>query len=95
MELTVHLVARGAARAAAWYAEAFGAEERGRVEVPDGRLMQVELSFGGATVMLADAFWGERYGQLVDPFGHRWGLAQRLRDVPHEEIQTAAAQLFA
>ena len=43
---------------------------------------------------LADAFWGERYGQITDPFGHRWGLAQHLRDVPHEEVARAAAALF-
>ena len=43
---------------------------------------------------LADAFWGERHGQLTDPFGHRWDIAQRLRDVPHDEIVAAAAQAF-
>jgi PhnB protein len=43
---------------------------------------------------LADVFWGERYGQIVDPFGHRWGLAQHLRDVPPDEIQRAVDELF-
>jgi len=43
---------------------------------------------------LSDVFWGERYGQIVDPFGHRWGLAQHLRDVPRDEIQRAATELF-
>lgn len=43
---------------------------------------------------LQDAFWGERHGQIVDPFGHRWGLAQRLRDVSPEEIAREAAKLF-
>jgi PhnB protein len=31
---------------------------------------------------LADAFRGERHGQLTDPFGQRWNVAQRLRDSP-------------
>ena len=44
---------------------------------------------------LADAFWGERHGQLGDPFGHRWNIAQHLRDVPHEEVVAAAARAFA
>ena len=139
--ITPHLVVRGAARAAAWYVEALGADERGRIEVPGGKLMQLELRFGNATVMLADefeelgvlsplsiggtatvlhlstddvdalwqravgagaevrqplsdTFWGERYGQITDPFGHRWGLAQRVRDVPEEEIAAAARALF-
>jgi PhnB protein len=43
---------------------------------------------------LADAFWGERHGQLADPFGHRWNIAQRIRDVPHDEIVAAAAEIF-
>jgi len=43
---------------------------------------------------LADQFWGERHGQLTDPFGHRWNVAQRIRDVPPEEVAAAAAQIF-
>ena len=50
----------------------------------------------GAEVLhpLGDSFWGERHGQLLDPYGHKWGLAQRVRDVPHEEIVAAAAAMF-
>jgi PhnB protein len=139
--ITPHLVVRDAACAAEWYSSVFGAEERGRLEVPGGKLMQLELWFGETQVMLADefpdlgvlsplslggtatvlhlstvdadavwrraldigaevrqplhdAFWGERYGQLTDPFGHRWGIAQRIRDVPREELVRAAAEAF-
>jgi PhnB protein len=51
---------------------------------------------GGATVTrdLADAFWGEREGQVTDPFGHRWGLTQHVRDVGLEEMTTIAAHVF-
>jgi PhnB protein len=50
----------------------------------------------GAEVLhpLQDAFWGDRHGQLVDPFGHRWGLAKHVRDVPPEEVARAAAAAF-
>jgi PhnB protein len=50
----------------------------------------------GAEVLhpLEDAFWGERHGQITDPFGHRWGLAQHIRDVPHDEVVRAAAKAF-
>jgi PhnB protein len=50
----------------------------------------------GATVVheLAEQFWGERHGQLTDPFGHRWNIAQHVRDVPPEEIAAAAAVAF-
>ncbi len=44
---------------------------------------------------IADQFWGERHGQLTDPFGHRWNIAQHLRDVPADEIAAAAAGMFA
>jgi PhnB protein len=50
----------------------------------------------GAEVLhpLEDAFWGDRHGQITDPFGHRWGLAQHIRDVPHDEVVSAAAKAF-
>lgn len=44
---------------------------------------------------LQDSFWGERHGQVIDPFGHRWGLAQHLYDVPPEELLRAAQEMFA
>ena len=44
---------------------------------------------------LQDSFWGERHGQVIDPFGHRWGLAQHLRDVSREELVRAAHEMFA
>jgi PhnB protein len=43
---------------------------------------------------LADAFWGDRQGQVIDPFGHRWALSQHVRDVPHDEVVRAAAEAF-
>jgi PhnB protein len=43
---------------------------------------------------LQDQFWGDRQGQIVDPFGHKWNLAQHERDVPPEEIARAAATVF-
>ncbi|MHB1223491.1 MAG: VOC family protein [Gemmatimonadaceae bacterium] len=51
----------------------------------------------GATVRypLEDAFWGDRYGKLVDPFGHEWGIATRVKDLSQEEIERAAADWMA
>ena len=139
--ITPHLVVGDSAAAADWYKHVLGAEERNRIELPGGKLMQVELWFGDSAVMLADefpeagvlsplsvggtatvlhlytndvdalwnravdagadvrqplqdVFWGERYGQITDPFGHRWGLAQHLREVPRQEIEEAAAAMF-
>ena len=44
---------------------------------------------------LEDAFWGERHCQIVDPFGHRWGLAQKIEDVAPDEVVRRAAALFS
>lgn len=142
MPISVHIVVQGADRAAAFYRDAFAAEELERIPVPDGRLMSVRLrirgtvvhvadefpdsgvlappSLGGTPVVLAlevsdaeaafaqavaagatvrqplhDAFWGDRHGQVQDPFGHLWNVQQHLRDVPHDELVDSAAKAFA
>ena len=41
------------------------------------------------TMPVADMFWGDRYGQLEDPFGHRWSVATHFRDMSLEEMQQA------
>ena len=43
---------------------------------------------------LGDMFWGDRHGQIADPFGHHWNLAQHVRDVAPEEIARGAAEAF-
>lgn len=50
----------------------------------------------GATVSqpLMDAFWGDRYGKVTDPFGHQWGIATHREDVSEEEM-LRRAQAFA
>ena len=50
----------------------------------------------GATVRmpLADMFWGDRYGLVVDPFGHNWSIAEHLEDLTPERIQERMALAF-
>ena len=50
----------------------------------------------GAQVLmpLRDMFWGARYGQVVDPFGHVWGINQQLREQSEEETNSAAKDFF-
>jgi PhnB protein len=42
----------------------------------------------GATVEQepTDMFWGDRFGSVADPFGHRWAIATHIEDVPPEEM---------
>jgi uncharacterized glyoxalase superfamily protein PhnB len=47
------------------------------------------------TMPVADMFWGDRYGTLEDPFGHRWSVATHVRDVTPEEMQQAMKKMSA
>ena len=51
----------------------------------------------GARVLmpLQDMFWGARYGQILDPYGHNWGINQQLKEQSPEETQAAADAFFA
>jgi PhnB protein len=44
---------------------------------------------------LMDAFWGDRYGMLADPFGHFWSIATHKEDVKPEELEGRAKEAFA
>lgn len=37
-----------------------------------------------------EVFWGDRYGRIDDPFGHHWGIATHVEDVPEDEMQRRA-----
>ena len=65
--------------------------------VPDVDAVFAKATSLGATVAmpLMDAFWGDRYGKLVDPFGHVWSLATHKEDVPPQEMPKRAAAAFA
>jgi PhnB protein len=39
------------------------------------------------TMPVADMFWGDRYGKLMDPFGHSWSMATHKEDVAPEEMK--------
>ncbi len=41
------------------------------------------------TMPLEDMFWGDRYGVVEDPFGHKWSIATHVRDVTPEDIRQA------
>jgi PhnB protein len=51
----------------------------------------------GAKVIMpvADMFWGARYGQIVDPYGHIWGINQQLKEQSEDETNAAAEEFFA
>jgi len=130
--VTPYLMVRNAAKAIAFYRDAFGADEVMRFEDPPGRIAHAEVKIGDSHVMLADEnegfvgpqtlggagvslmlyvtdvdatfaravsagatvrrpvadqFYGDRTGTLVDPFGHVWSIGTHREDVSVEEMQ--------
>lgn len=140
--VTPHLVCAQAADAIAFYKQAFGAIEMGRLEGPDGKIAHAYLQIGNSAVFLfdenpqwgalgplalkgtpvtlhlyvenadeaakkavaagarlimdvQDMFWGDRYGLLEDPYGHRWSVATHIKDLSPEEIKKASAVMMS
>jgi PhnB protein len=48
-----------------------------------------------ADMPVMDAFWGDRFGHVKDPFGHSWGIATRKRNLSAKEMKKAADEFFA
>ncbi|MCG3120921.1 MAG: hypothetical protein ALAOOOJD_03816 [bacterium] len=67
------------------------------LQVEDVDALWNQAVAAGCQVMmpLADMFWGDRYGMLVDPFGHNWSMASHIEDVPPEEMGQRAAAAMA
>jgi PhnB protein len=67
------------------------------LEVADADAVFAQAIAAGAEVRqpLQDMFWGDRHGQIQDPFGHLWNISHHLRDVPHEEVVAAATRAFS
>ena len=65
--------------------------------VEDADAAWARATAAGATPImpLADAFWGDRYGQVQDPFGHRWSIATHQREVSMEDMQAALKEMAA
>jgi PhnB protein len=54
------------------------------------------IGAGGTVEMpVADMFWGDRYGKLVDPFGHKWSIATHTRDVSMKEMEEAQEEFMS
>jgi uncharacterized glyoxalase superfamily protein PhnB len=139
-----HLVVDGAAKAIAFYQQAFGAVPGNQMPTPDGaRLIHADMTIGGQAIYLVDefpenqaeggvmvaptrvkattvaialnvddadavfaqavkagasahmpvenTFWGARYGQVLDPYGHLWEINQEVQQRSEDEMKAALA----
>jgi PhnB protein len=51
---------------------------------------------GAAVEMpVMDQFWGDRYGKLKDPFGHKWSIATHVKDMSQDEMSQAMDDAMA
>jgi uncharacterized glyoxalase superfamily protein PhnB len=62
--------------------------------VPDVDAAFKQAVDAGASVRMppADMFWGDRYCQVTDPFGHHWSIATHIKDMSLDEMQAAMQQ---
>ncbi len=64
------------------------------VEDVDNRFANALVAGATEVQPVEDKFWGDRAGQLRDPFGHLWTLATHVEDVPPDEIERRAAKVM-
>jgi uncharacterized glyoxalase superfamily protein PhnB len=64
--------------------------------VPDADAVWNQAVAAGCTVVcpLQDQFWGDRYGQVRDPYGFIWSIATRKEHLNRQEIDARARQAF-
>ena len=63
------------------------------VEDADAMAARAQKAGAKVTQPVGDMFWGDRYGTLEDPFGHRWGVATHVRDVTEAEMAEAMRKM--
>ena len=59
----------------------------------DAAFTQAIAAGAKVTMPVADMFWGDRYGMLEDPFGHKWSIATHKRDVSYQEMIDGMAKM--
>ena len=64
-------------------------------EDADATIQRATTAGAKVTMPAQDMFWGDRYGQIVDPFGYRWAVATRKENLSRDEVNRRAAAMFA
>jgi uncharacterized glyoxalase superfamily protein PhnB len=58
----------------------------------DAMFNQAVAAGANVSMPLMNMFWGDRYGQVIDPYGHLWSIATHVEDVPPAEMGKRAAE---
>ena len=60
------------------------------------KVFQKAIDAGATLVMpVADMFYGDRVGQVMDPFGYKWMITTHIEDVSFDEMQKRSDQMFS
>lgn len=64
------------------------------LQVEDADAIWAKATAAGAEVVmpLQDQFWGDRYGQLRDPYGYTWSVGQRIAEPSAADLEEGAAR---
>lgn len=140
--LNPYINIKGCSEAIEFYKKVFGAIEKLRLVMPDGKIAHAELEIEGSLLMMADEnpdwgtkspdtlggnpvtlglyvanvdqvfqkaidagatvimpvkdeFYGDRTGQVLDPFGYKWMIATHIEVVSQEEMQIRMDKMFS
>jgi uncharacterized glyoxalase superfamily protein PhnB len=65
------------------------------VEDCDKLYKQAVAAGATASMPISDQFWGDRYGQVTDPYGHTWSIATHVEDLTPQEMEERGRQFMA
>jgi PhnB protein len=65
------------------------------VENCDAAIKRAQDAGATVTMPAADMFWGDRYGLVTDPYGHRWSFGTHIKDLTAEQMQAAMKDTVA
>ena len=65
------------------------------VEDADGIFKKAVSAGAIITMPLMDMFWGDRFGTVMDPYGHSWAIATHKIDMTPEGLHKAGEEYFA
>ena len=63
------------------------------VEDADAFVARAVKAGAKLTMPVSDQFWGDRYGQFEDPYGHHWSVGTHVRDVSEKEMAEAMKKM--
>jgi uncharacterized glyoxalase superfamily protein PhnB len=65
------------------------------VENCDAAIQRARDAGAAVSMPAEDMFWGDRYGVVTDPYGHKWSFATRIKELTPEQMQAAMKEAFA